>query len=198
MPASASHDRLTPQEYLARERAAEFKSEYYDGRVYAMAGASREHNLIGGNIARALGNQLEDRSREAYSLDMRVRVSPAGLYTYPDLAVVCGTPRFEDDRRDTLLNPTVVVEILSPSTEAYDRGEKFANYRRLESLREYVLVSQNRICVERFTRRGDEWFFTEWNQPNETLMLDSVGCALSLSAVYARVEVPQGGLPRVV
>ncbi len=134
---------LSPQEYLAMERQAETKSEYYAGEVFAMAGASRKHNLIVPNLAYLLVGQLKSRSCEVYNSDMRVKVSATGLYTYPDLAVVCGKPRFDDDQEDTLLNPTVIVEVLSKSTEAYDRGEKFAMYRALESMTDYLLIAQD-------------------------------------------------------
>ncbi len=123
---------LSPQEYLTLERQAETKSEYYAGEVFAMAGASRKHNTIVPNLLYLLVGQLKGRSCEVYNSDMRVKVSVTGLYTYPDLTVVCGKPRFDDDQEDTLLNPTVIVEVLSKSTEAYDRGEKFAMYRALE------------------------------------------------------------------
>jgi Uma2 family endonuclease len=140
MPASQSF--ASPAEYLALERAAEHRHEYVSGRVYAMTGASREHNVIATNTSRALGNQLSGRPCETYQSDMRVKVSETGMYTYPDVVVACGTPAFEDAYVDTLLNPTVIIEVLSPSTEAYDRGEKFAHYRRLPSLREYLLIAQ--------------------------------------------------------
>jgi Uma2 family endonuclease len=133
--------RLTPEEYLARERQVDTKSEFYDGELFAKAGASRSHNLIVGNVTGELRAQLRGRPCEVYPADMRVKVSETGLYAYPDVVVVCGEPRFEDEHLDTLLNPTVIVDVLSPSTEAYDRGEKFAQYRKLASLREYVLIA---------------------------------------------------------
>ncbi len=161
MSSAAVKSRFTPEQYLALERKAAFKSEYFDGCIRAMAGASRAHNLIALNLGSEIRSQLRDRPCETYVSDMRVRTGPSGLYTYPDVVVVCGEPRFEDDELDTLLNPTVIVEVLSPSTEAADRGRKFASYRRLASLQEYVLVAQDRACVERYTRQGDEWLLTE-------------------------------------
>ncbi len=134
---------LTPQDYLALERQAETKSEYYAGEVFAMAGASRKHNTIVTNLAYLLVGQLKGRSCEVYNSDMRVKVSATGLYTYPDLVVVCGKPRFDDDQEDTLLNPTVIIEVLSKSTEAYDRSEKFAQYRALELMADYLLIAQD-------------------------------------------------------
>jgi Uma2 family endonuclease len=183
--------RLTPAEYLARERQAETKSEFFNSEIFAMAGASRAHNLIVANIARDLGVQLEDRPCELYPADMRVKVSETGLYTYPDVVVVCGEPQFEDDHVDTLLNPTLIVEILSPSTEAYDRGGKFAHYRELPSLREYVLISQDRCRVERFLRQPDEeWVLAVADEMSAALPLASIGCDLQLSRVYAKVALP--------
>ncbi len=134
---------LSPQEYLALERQAETKSEYYAGEVFAMAGASRRHVKIMVNTVVSLAAQLKERSCEVFTSDMRVKVSATGLYTYPDVAVVCGKPRFDDDQEDILLNPTVIIEVLSKSTEAYDRGEKFALYRALESMTDYLLIAQD-------------------------------------------------------
>jgi len=122
--------------------------------------------------------------------DMRVRVSPTGLFTYPDVVAVCGDARFLDDKRDTLLNPTTIVEVLSKSTESYDRGDKFMNYRRLESLREYVVVSQAKVLVERFTRQRDDWLLTEFRKLDETLRLASIDCAVPLREIYARIQFP--------
>ena len=187
---------LTPQEYLARERRAETKSEYLRGEVFAMAGASREHNLIAGNISRELGQQLRERECEVYQGDMRVKVSPTGLYTYPDVTVVCGEPEFEDAEVDTLLNPKVLVEVLSPSTADYDRGGKFTHYRRLPSLQEYVLISQDRPLVEHYVRQGqDEWLLTEQSSLEDTLVLPSIECQLPLSEIYLKVRFEAGGWP---
>src|SRR5271165_4915242 len=161
MASAAPKKRYTPQEYLALERQAAYKSEYLDGNIIAMAGASREHNLITGNLGRSIGNQLEHRPCETYASDMRVLVSKTGLYTYPDVSVVCGDALFLDDEKDTLLNPTVIVEVLSPTTEMYDRGKKSGHYRRLASLREYVLVAQDEVHVERYLRQGDDWLLTD-------------------------------------
>jgi len=138
------HSRISLEDYLAAERQAETKSEYLKGEVFAMSGASRQHNLIVWNLSGALYSQLRGRGCEAYVGDVRVHIPATGLYTYPDIAVVCGEPRFEDGELDTLLNPTLLIEVLSPSTEGYDRGKKAAHYRTLDSLREYVLVSRKR------------------------------------------------------
>ncbi len=185
--------RSTPEEYLVRERKAQYRSEFVEGRVYAMAGASRAHNLVAGNVFAELRAQLRGKSCEAYVSDMRVKVSRTGLYTYPDVVAVCGEPRFEDAHVDTLLNPVVIVEVLSGSTEGYDRGEKFSHYRRLESLREYVLVAQDRVRVEHFARHGEHWMLTEIGDPEGVLALPSLDCTVALRAVYERVELPAGG-----
>lgn len=185
--------RSTPEEYLVRERRAQYRSEYVDGRVYAMAGASRAHNLVAGNVFAELRAQLRGKPCEAYVGDMRVKVSRTGLYTYPDVVAVCGEPRFEDGHVDTLLNPAVIVEVLSGATEGYDRGEKFSHYRRLESLLDYVLVAQDRIRVEHFARHGEHWMLTEVSDPEGALVLPSLDCTVALRAIYERVELPAGG-----
>ena len=183
------HRRVSLEDYLAAERLAETKSEYLNGEVFAMSGASREHNLIVWNLAGALHPQLRGRICEAYVGDMRVHIPATGLYTYPDLAVVCGEPRFEDGELDTLLNPTVLIEVLSPTTEGYDRGRKAAHYRTLDSLREYLLVSQEEVRVELFTRQEDgHWLLSEASRLEETVSLGSIGCALLLADVYERVQ----------
>jgi Uma2 family endonuclease len=178
----------TPEEYLALERAAEYRSEYLDGEIFAMAGASEAYNLIAANIIRHLGNQFEGGPCRVYTNDMRVRVTPGRMYTYPDVVAVCGPRQFADDQRDTLLNPTVVFEVLSPSTEAYDRGEKFARYWRLASLTDYVLVAQDQMRVEHFTRQGDGWFVTAAGSPEDTIRLTALGAELTVRAIYENVE----------
>lgn len=179
---------VTPGEYLDLERKAEIRSEYIAGRIYTMSGASRRHNLIAGNFYREISSQLRGRACEAYMADMRVKVSPAGMYTYPDLTIVCGEPSFEDAYVDTLLNPTVIVEVLSESTEAYDRGEKFAQYRRLDTLREYVLVAQDKIRIEHYLREGEQWILSEISDPDSILQLVSIACQVGLAAVYEKIE----------
>ena len=178
----------TPEEYLIKERESEFKSEYRDGDIIAMPGASRQHNLISGNIFGELYIQLLDNSCEVYTNDMRVKVSDTDLYTYPDVVVVCDEPHFEDNNFDTLLNPTVIVEVLSPSTESYDRNEKFTSYQTLESLQEYVLVSQNNRSVEQYIRKGEEWSLTLFRSVEDVMQLASIECKLALRAIYAKVK----------
>jgi len=186
----ASKPYFTPEEYLALEREAEYKSEYFAGEIFAMAGATRRHNLIGVNLGRELSLRLRDEPCETYVGDMRVQVEATGLYTYPDVVVVCGEPQFADAAEDTLLNPTLIVEILSPSTEAYDRGRKFAQYQRLASLREYVLVAQDQPRVERYVRQpdGSQWLLSTVTGQDGFAPLASVGCELPLAEVYARVD----------
>ena len=179
---------LSPEEYLARERKALTKSEYRNGQVYALPGASRKHNIIAVHVAGELYIQLRARSCEIYTNDMRVKVSASGLYTYPDVVVVCDEPRFEDTHFDTLLNPTVLIEVLSPSTAAYDRGEKFASYQKLDSLCEYVLISQDRVRVEHYLRQTHGWDLTEFHSLSDVFRLVSIECDLSLQAIYAKVQ----------
>lgn len=185
--AAVPKSRLTPEEYIAQERQADTKSEYVDGVVYAMTGASREHNLIALNIGAELRQQLRGRECETYVVDMRVRVT-RNAYFYPDIVVVCGKPQFEDASVDTLLNPTVVFEVLSPSTGDYDQGGKFARYRSLETLREYILVSQAECHVMQFVRQPDNsWLLTETRDCDGRLSLPSINVSLSLADVYARL-----------
>ena len=187
VPAQKSY---TAEEYLALERVSlEGKCEFVNGQIFAMVGASREHNLIGVNITRELSNQLKGRPCEAYANDMRVKSSTAKGYHYPDIAIVCGKPEFEDGQLDTLLNPTVMVEILSSSTEAYDRGDKFAAYRKIHSLREYLLVSQHKPLIERYVRQENAWVLTETEGLDGLVNLDAIGCVLAMSEVYYSVPV---------
>lgn len=188
METTAAQAFLNPEEYLARERKALTKSEYRNGQVYALPGASRKHNIIAVHVTGELYIQLRTRSCEIYTNDMRVKVSSSGLYTYPDVVVVCDEPHFEDTHFDTLLNPTVLIEVLSPSTAAYDRGEKFASYQKLDSLCEYVLISQDRVRVEHYLRQEQAWDLTEFHSLSDVFRLVSIGCELSLQAIYAKVR----------
>jgi Uma2 family endonuclease len=172
---------------LALERSASYKNEFDDGQIYAMTGASREHNLVSGNMYRDLSLQLKKRPCEAYINDMRVKAAEARSYHYPDIAIVCGTPQFEDVQVDTLLNPMLLIEVLSPSTEAYDRGGKFANYRKIPSLREYLLVAQDQPSIERYVRQGEVWILSEATGLEASVPLESIDCVLSLREVYDKV-----------
>jgi Uma2 family endonuclease len=181
--------RIMPQEYLELERKAEVKSEYLDGEMFAMSGVTRDHSTIVMNIGSELHNQFIDRSCEVHGPDLRVKVSQTGLYTYPDIVAVCGELEFEDVHRDTLTNPHLIIEVLSDSTESYDRGKKFANYRALKTLLEYVLVAQTECRIERFTRHEDgSWLYTETTDPYASVELTSVACRLSLSRIYHKVD----------
>ncbi len=179
----------TPEEYLELERAATVRHEYLDGEIFEMAGANRRHNVLSANIMRLLGNQLLDRECSAYSSDMRIKISPAGDYTYPDVVAACGEEIFEDDKEDNLLNPMLIIEVLSKSTEAYDRGGKFGAYQTIESFREYVLVTQEPFRVEQFVRKEENvWTYFEFRRPDEIVKLSSIGCELSLRDIYHKIQ----------
>jgi len=182
--------RFTPEEYLAMDRQSEYKNEYFDGEIFAMTGASRKHNLISVNVASSLNSQLTDRDCEVYASDMRVKVNPTGLYTYPDVVVVCGVPGFEDKETDTLLNPTVIIEVLSKTTEGYDRGDKFEHYRSIESLSEVVLIAQDKHHIEHYRRQeGGQWVLTETNNLQDRIKLTSINCELALHDIYKKVSI---------
>jgi Uma2 family endonuclease len=179
---------ITPEDYLARERKAKYKSEYFDGEIFAMSGASEAHNLISGNIFAELHAQLKKRSCKVYNNDMRVKVSPSGLYTYPDIIALCDKARFDDEQKDTLLNPTVIIEVLSDSTANYDRGTKFKHYRTLDSLKEYLLIAQDEYHIEHYVRQiNNQWVLSETNNLQETIDLPSIDCCLTLTEVYDKV-----------
>jgi Uma2 family endonuclease len=180
---------ITPEEYLIFERECiDQKHEYFDGEIFAMSGASRRHNLISISITGNLYSQLRDRDCEMYAADMRVKIPETELYTYPDIVVVCGEPEFEDQVFDTLLNPVVIIEILSKSTENYDRGKKFENYRKIKSLQEYLLVSQEEIHVEHYQRQdNNSWTFREYALPEEKIILSSINAQLTLADIYAKI-----------
>jgi Uma2 family endonuclease len=178
---------VTPEEYLEIERKAEFKSEYYKGEMFAMAGAGWEHNMIVAGVIRVLGQQTLAGPCAVAPSDIRIKVAATGLYTYPDAVVVCGEPQFGDNRRDTVLNPSVIVEVLSSSTEAYDRGLKFEQYQTLESLNAYLMIASNRIRADLYTRQSSGgWLLITAKNPEDTLELESVGCRLTLRDVYLK------------
>jgi Uma2 family endonuclease len=181
----------TPEEYLAWEREAPEKHEYFQGEVFAMAGAKRRHNLLALNLGAELRDALRRRRCEVYASDMRVRVPATGLYTYPDVVVVCGTPRFEDEEEDTLLNPVVLVEVLSKSTSSYDRGEKFESYRTIPSFKEYLLVSQTKVLVEHFARQADGSWLMREHRAGEQVTLASVEAKIAVDEIYLKAfDVP--------
>jgi Uma2 family endonuclease len=198
MEISEQQPKITPEQYLALERNAAHKSEYINGHIFAMAGASQQHNQITFNIAVALGIQIKGRTCVAYSNDMRIKVSQTGLYTYPDIVATCHDPQFEDAAVDTLLNPAMIIEVLSDSTEAYDRGAKFAHYRRLPSLQEYILVAQGNICVEHFICQDDRWILFEYTLLCQIIRLNSIQCSISLSDIYDKVKFAEKDSSRFV
>jgi Uma2 family endonuclease len=179
----------SPAEYLEQERMAETKSEYIAGEIFAMAGASPEHNLIVGNLIRELGNALKKRPCRVYPSDLRVQAAEG--YFYPDVTVVCGTPRFSD--RDNLINPSLIVEVLSSSTADFDMGGKFVRYRQIDSLLDYLLVSQERAHLIHYYRQdANHWLMTEITDPNAEVELPGVDCRLSLVEIYDKVFIEDG------
>jgi Uma2 family endonuclease len=179
---------VTPEEYLALDREAEVKSEYLAGQIIAFAGASKQHNLIVANILAGIHRQLIDRPCNVYPSDMRVRVSRTGMYAYPDIVVTCGEEQFADDNSDILLNPIVLIEVLSESTASYDRGDKFDQYRRIESLCEYILVSQKPYRADQYVRQNDtQWLLTEFHRAEDIIRLGSINCELALKEIYAKI-----------
>jgi Uma2 family endonuclease len=182
---------ISPEEYLAQERLAERKSEYFQGEIFAMSGASSQHVWIVANLMYELGRQLRGKPCRISASDLRLRVTPAGLYTYPDVMVVCGEPRYADDRTDTLLNPVLIIEVLSKSTRGYDRGEKFQFCRTLPSLLEYLTISQEGPHIEHWTRqRENHWDFVDLDDLGQNVELSSIGCVLPLAEVYYNIELP--------
>jgi Uma2 family endonuclease len=182
--------KVTEEQYLAIDRAAEFRSEFLDGEMVARSGVSMRHARLQQNISVGLDNPLRDRGCEVFGSDFRVRVSRR-MYAYPDVSVVCGEPRLADERQDILLNPVVIFEVLSPSTEKYDRGVKFQHYRTVDSLKDYVLVDQDQFRIEHYSRETDNtWTLHDHQGLNDELKFASIGVSLSLSRIYDRVQLP--------
>jgi Uma2 family endonuclease len=182
---------MSESEYLDFERNSEFKHEYINSEIFAMAGASDEHNLIVASLIIAIGSQLRGSNCKIYPSDMRVKIEATGSYLYPDILVLCGEKKFAAGSFDTLLNPTLIIEVLSPSTEAYDRGKKFADYRKIPSLQEYILISQDKASVERYSRGGaGEWTLIEFEGLDAKLELSSIGSTLALADVYEQISFP--------
>jgi Uma2 family endonuclease len=178
----------TPEEYLALERSSEIKHEYYNGEIFAMGGASKFHVVIVTNLVGELHSQLKHGPCNVYSNDMRVQVAPNGLYTYPDVIVLCEEPSFSDEQDDTLLNPALIIEVLSESTKDYDRGGKFEQYRTIDSFVEYLLVAQDRPHVEHHTRQSDRsWLMQETNNLQDAIELKSVPCSLRMVDIYSKI-----------
>lgn len=188
---SAVLKRITVQQYLAHDRAAPSKSEFYDGEIFAMSGGSAMHSLIATNFAGVARERLKDKPCLAFNSDLRIKIEPSRLYTYPDASIVCGELEFHDDVKDTVTNPTVLVEVLSETTERYDRGFKSSQYRRIESLRELILISQDEVKVERFIRgEGGDWLFRESIDLADTLELASIGITIPVAEIYRGVTFP--------
>ena len=188
---SVPNRKMSAAEYLQAERASSERNIFWGGEVFAMTGATREHNLIAGNAFTEIKVQLKTRPCESYMADMRVKNVRTGSYFYPDIVATCEESKFEDGTLDTLLNPQVIIEVLSKSTEAFDRGRKFEDCQLLDSLKEYILNSQDRMLVERFTRQTEStWEYCSSSNPDDTLVLNSIQCRIELAAIYAKVEFP--------
>lgn len=180
---------LTSEEYLDIERKAEFKSELINGEMYALAGVTRKHNRIALNLATFLNNFLSDSQCRVYFADLRVQVSKTGMFTYPDLVLTCGNEIMADKQKDTLLNPKCILEVLSDSTEKYDRGEKFSHYQNLESLDEYILVSQNQPRVESFLRQKDnKWLYQKVEGLENELFINVIEAKIKLDEIYQNTK----------
>ncbi len=191
--ATAALIHVTPEEYLARERHAEFKSEYLNGRILAMSGASPEHADIVLNLGSDLRARLRRRGCRVFVNDIRVRIEDGAGYLYPDVVAVCGAGTFQDPRPRSLLDPQLIIEVLSAATDAYDRAEKLEAYRTIPSLTEYVLVDSRRVRVERYIRQGAFWVHSEMTDLDATLELSSVSAALTLREIYADVRFEPDG-----
>jgi Uma2 family endonuclease len=186
MPSTAT--KVSPEEYLERERAAEFKCEYRAGEIVAMSGASLRHERIIGNLI--FNIRLRLRGCEVFVANLRLEVRAANLFTYPDVMVICGDPQLTDDRQDMVLNPTLIIEVLSKSTRRYDRGQKFAAYRTIPTLKEYLIVEQSEIYIEQYVRQPEEqWTLTEFNDAQTMLKLPSLGIELRVADIYEKVEL---------
>ena len=185
--------RYSTEEYLAIDREADYKNEYVAGEIFAMGGASPKHVLIAGNTAREFGNRLRDTNCQVYSAYLRIQADLDNVYYYPDVVVVCGRPEYRDSRRDTVTNPLVIVEVLSPATRNYDRGDKFAHYRRLDSLREYILIDQEACHVEHFVRKEGIWEFSESDDCQGSLVIPTLNIAIALTEIYAKLEFLDDG-----
>lgn len=194
---TAEKRRLTPAEYLALEVASQGRHEFHAGEMFAMSGGSYWHNLVKDNLAHAVRNRLAGRGCTVLTSDQRVKVDATGLYTYPDVVVFCGKPVFEDGIHYSAVNPLVLAEVLSDSTEKYDRGEKFGHYRQLPSVQEFLVLAQDRVSVERYRRQtaGDpgSWLLTAVSDPAGTVDFESLGIAVPVAEIYASVEFPPAG-----
>ena len=188
MPSPETLRRLTEEEYLELDRAAQLKSEFFDGEMFAMAGGILRHSLIATNLAREFGNRLKGGRCIPFNADLRIKITATGLFTYPDLSVICGPAEFVEGTDDTVINPSVLVEVLSDTTEAYDRGKKFEHYRQIPTLQEYLLVSQHEPRIEQFTRQPDgRWLLNEAAGLAAQIELPSLRVTISLAEIYVKV-----------
>ncbi|QTA86479.1 Uma2 family endonuclease [Desulfonema magnum] len=189
MPQPEEKKLISPEEYFKTEQLAEYKNEYYHGEIFAMTGASFHHNLIAGNIFASLHSSLRNSDCVAFIGDMKIQIEADSHYTYPDISVVCGDIEFVGNRDDIIANPFVIIEILSESTKSYDRGDKFNAYRKIRSLRDYILVDQYACHIEYFFKnKAGRWELDEFENPNDSFKIWSVSVELSLEAIYYRVR----------
>lgn len=180
---------ITAEEYLAMERAADTKHEYYRGEIFAMSGASFEHNEISSNLMGILKNRLQGKSCRPYGNDLRIHIPESSLYTYPDLSIICDGPAFSDNKFDTITNPSVLIEILSNSTKDYDRGGKFNLYRSIKTLKEYILIDSTSVSVEIFSRDDDNsWRLVEFKNLDDSFTIATIETILSLKEIYDNVQ----------
>ena len=191
MGVAQRNTKMTPEEYLAFERASETRHDYWDGQVYDMAGESETHSKICTNISTALKVRLRGRGCVVFSPNMKVKTASGGPFVYADVIVTCGERQYHDEKQDLLLNPQVIIEVLSPSTADYDREEKFARYREIASLKDYVLVSQRRPYVEHFIRQEKfPWGFSVAADLSDSIHLTAIGCDLPLAEIYEEIDFP--------
>ena len=191
---SAAKTKLTVAEYLAFERASESKHEFFDGELFAMTGGTPAHSLIASNFIREAGNALKDRPCVVYTSDLRVKVNATGLYTYPDVTIVCGEQKFDDNQSDTLINPTIVVEVLSKSTASYDRGPKSKHFRKIDSLQALILIEQDSPVVEVYCRQSDgKWILTDATELTDSISIEPIGIFIPLAEIYRHVTFPEPG-----
>jgi len=181
--------RLTPDEYLKLEETSEIKHEYYDGEIFALSGGSSNHSRIAINVQSALNIAFRKKNCSVFNSDLRVLIESNGLYTYPDVSALCGEIKFAEGRNDTIINPALIIEVLSDSTKDYDRGQKFELYRALPSLKEYVLIHQDQIYIEQYVKQSSgQWLLTDIKKEQEKLVLESVEEILSIEEIYEKVQ----------
>ena len=191
---SAAKTKLTVAEYLAFERSSESKHEFFDGELFAMTGGTPAHSLIASNFIREAGNALKDRPCVVYTSDLRVKVNATGLYTYPDVTIVCGEQKFDDNQSDTLINPTIVVEVLSKSNASYDRGPKSKHFRKIDSLQALILIEQDGPVVEVYRRQSDgKWILSDATELTESIAIEPIGISIPLAEIYRNVTFPEPG-----